>query len=819
MTWLSQFLWSTPPPIKYAKDQNLSSLVKESTEAVSAFESSLTDTTFEQAQEKLERVALELLCRKTGQVIKARFNGDLENAPLKDRTGLSPEERAGLESAKKRLEQLKWSHVATISLNQKERETTLQKIEQRKILRAKWNIPNFIRYFVAVVTRVAREVLFGSTTGDQPKPLSKDEIKLQKMEATIQQSTEQDKRLSDLIPRIGYITQDLSLTEFQEHKETALETLVRSTEGPKVEQGPQEAEESLFQKTWETCQRVSSYLSTLLAAAPSEEYSDLSKESHTTSNTSNNTSKDAASSHPLGSPSPLGTSKLHISKSGPLPHTSSPTTLHETPYRSPRDDTSSSFGRAGKRSASPVIEQQRKIEGQIHRERRAKEKGNILKPLRELYGTDDAAINAALEASRWNYPPEYGRAKDGINAQSFHDPTQGIRGYSTRGNHRNASHPHSKRAPSLFRGKTTKTHPTYFQGIVNVGNTCYLNSLLQLLRITPACRDLLNDRVSDRALELVRSHIVGVLDNLDQGTLISFNTMQALARAIEKKFPNFNYGGQHDAPELWAAILSTLDDAHKKDSHTAWLDQRNQEVMFGANEKRSLPLERAEPWLQREMQKKGLRELKMTEQKNLQATVDVSNQKGRVALLSDIIKEKFQQQEEPFSFHIKEKLEELGIPIPAGKGTEAKHSTSEQADQQKKLYIKTGGNGAIIAGEGVEKFSITNLPQTITFTSSGKWWGGNASSPIIPDETITLNTAEAGQPIQVKRYRLKGVTIKLGSAKGGHYTCYAYNPKDHLYYPLNDSHRGEGHPYADMARKGDFSNNWSMAIYEEIPSK
>ncbi|KAK4456995.1 hypothetical protein QBC42DRAFT_301539 [Cladorrhinum samala] len=99
-------------------------------------------------------------------------------------------------------------------------------------------------------------------------------------------------------------------------------------------------------------------------------------------------------------------------------------------------------------------------------------------------------------------------------------------------------------------------------GLVNLGNTCYLNSTLQTLRAIPELQDALR-RYRTQAPEDITSELWSLFDDMSQALQSSppFTFLECLRRTFpqfaerSKKGPGY---AQQDAEEAWSQIVSQL---------------------------------------------------------------------------------------------------------------------------------------------------------------------------------------------------------------------------------------------------------------------
>ena len=110
-------------------------------------------------------------------------------------------------------------------------------------------------------------------------------------------------------------------------------------------------------------------------------------------------------------------------------------------------------------------------------------------------------------------------------------------------------------------------------GLRNLGNTCYLNAVLQVLLRCPRLQELLRQQAAAAsAADTLLSDLSSTLELM--ATAPSSHSPSSLLERLRRQHPVFRGGGQHDAQELLRCLLLSV--------HEAWALRPGAERVAGS---------------------------------------------------------------------------------------------------------------------------------------------------------------------------------------------------------------------------------------------
>ena len=122
-----------------------------------------------------------------------------------------------------------------------------------------------------------------------------------------------------------------------------------------------------------------------------------------------------------------------------------------------------------------------------------------------------------------------------------------------------------------------------YGGLHNMGNTCYLNSALQMLASLDNFRSLLNECNLKTTESKLRDLLLNVLERLERGETLR---PTALKREIDEKTPLFIGYRQQDSHEFLTTLLDLIDEEYKKEENDK-MEEDSRDETTSHNEKQT----------------------------------------------------------------------------------------------------------------------------------------------------------------------------------------------------------------------------------------
>jgi ubiquitin C-terminal hydrolase len=251
-------------------------------------------------------------------------------------------------------------------------------------------------------------------------------------------------------------------------------------------------------------------------------------------------------------------------------------------------------------------------------------------------------------------------------------------------------------------------------GFNNLGNTCYLNSAMQIIvNCTVLTKVILSQSFKSEALNTYKKFLIEY-KNAKQGSAISPIEIKNLVGAKDKKFLNFQ---QHDSHEFLITLMELLEDELKKEykeSKTDILGIKLEDLMSNIFDTTVSSIIYSEETDEKSKTRIGEKIL----------SLPIPN--SRNITLDDCL-------------DLYTKIEKL-----TGDCQWQSEKENRKVDAYKRLYLKS-----------LPKYLLIQLKRFTFFSASNK----NNNDVIVPTE---LN-------IKNHKYELRGIIFHMGGAGGGHY--------------------------------------------------
>nr|XP_046204799.1 ubiquitin carboxyl-terminal hydrolase 8 [Oncorhynchus gorbuscha] len=308
-------------------------------------------------------------------------------------------------------------------------------------------------------------------------------------------------------------------------------------------------------------------------------------------------------------------------------------------------------------------------------------------------------------------------------------------------------------------------------GLRNLGNTCYMNSILQCLCNTPAMVDYFNKNLYQE--DINRANILGhrgevaeefgvIMKALWSG-LYKCISPRDFKVTIGKINESFSGHEQQDSQELLLFLMDGLhEDLNKAANRKGYIEEENDDL----DDQRAAD----QAW---------------TKHKLLNESVIVALFQGQ-----------FKSTVQCLTCHRKSRTFEtfmyLTLPLASTNKCSLQDclklfSKEEKMTDQNKVFCRH----CKALRDSVKKLEIWKVPPIILvhlkrFSYEGRWKQKLQTTVDFPLENLDLSQYVIGPRLGLKRYNLFGVSNHYGGLDGGHYTAYCKNAMKQRWYKFDD---------------------------------
>uniref|UniRef100_A0AAZ3RIL6 Ubiquitin carboxyl-terminal hydrolase n=1 Tax=Oncorhynchus tshawytscha TaxID=74940 RepID=A0AAZ3RIL6_ONCTS len=308
-------------------------------------------------------------------------------------------------------------------------------------------------------------------------------------------------------------------------------------------------------------------------------------------------------------------------------------------------------------------------------------------------------------------------------------------------------------------------------GLRNLGNTCYMNSILQCLCNTPAMVDYFNKNLYQE--DINRANILGhrgevaeefgvIMKALWSG-LYKCISPRDFKVTIGKINESFSGQEQQDSQELLLFLMDGLhEDLNKAANRKGYIEEENDDL----DDQRAAD----QAW---------------TKHKLLNESVIVALFQGQ-----------FKSTVQCLTCHRKSRTFEtfmyLTLPLASSNKCSLQDclklfSKEEKMTDQNKVFCRH----CKALRDSVKKLEIWKVPPIILvhlkrFSYEGRWKQKLQTTVDFPLENLDLSQYVIGPRLGLKRYNLFGVSNHYGGLDGGHYTAYCKNAMKQRWYKFDD---------------------------------